>query len=106
MTGGLRIGVGHRIGLSVSKCFDPDRPWASAMAADGPKVAAWIEKNIPDYRSVKGDDGKRVLEWSRGVSAGVFTLDTFLTKHGHHLSELPDDVWLEKAPTTNHRYAA
>jgi hypothetical protein len=70
--------------------------WQTAEKADGPKVAAWITDNIPGINSINdADAARRVRDWFNGSQAGVYALDRILTRHGVHISRLPDDLWLE-----------
>jgi hypothetical protein len=70
--------------------------WTNAEKADGPKVAAWIIDNVPGVNSMNDPDAaRRLRDWHKGAQVGVYALDRVLTRHGLHLSCLPDDVWCE-----------
>lgn len=77
--------------------------WMDAKAADGPKVVAWLEEHVDLYCvSVRDGRGRsitrRMFDWRRpGALAQFDAVDRALTYFGRHISELPDDVWLDHA---------
>lgn len=67
---------------------------------DGPGLAAWFreeglvpenEKASPQTASVV----RAVKRWDAGERASIWSADRWLIYSGRHLSELPDELWLE-----------
>lgn len=76
--------------------------WTTARWADGPKVAAWLEERVSvSYYSDRF--GRAVCRWRAGGQADFFVLDSVLAEAHFHPSDLPDDVWTEKAPNRQPR---
>ena len=70
--------------------------WVTAQSADGPKVAAWIAKNIPGINHIDDPNAmRRVSDWRAGARADIHAIDRILTRHLLHLQDLPDEVWSE-----------
>lgn len=68
--------------------------WVTAKSADGPKVAAWIAKHIPELDYQDNPNAMRqVCRWQAGGRIGIDVLDKLLLRYHHQLWELPDDVW-------------
>lgn len=65
--------------------------WENAPAANGPKVADWIERHFPG----RGHEiaGKQWGRWRNGGQAAFQTLDRVLVRLDVHPSQLPVDVW-------------
>jgi hypothetical protein len=79
--------------------------WTNAEAADGPKLAEWLEDGrMPPPRRWTEEDSlpqnlrRRVTAWKTGEQASFGCVDKYLTFLGYHVSELPDDVWVPKHP--------
>lgn len=80
--------------------------WMDAKGADGNKVVEWLETRV-DVQGAGDVTRRRVLEWRKpGAIAQFDAVDRAVTRLGRHISELPDDVWLDygardsAAPTT------
>lgn len=70
--------------------------WMDAKAADGPKVVEWLEARV-ELKDLNSDRRRRLADWRRpGALAKFDAVDRTLTYFGRHISELPDDVWLDK----------
>lgn len=65
----------------------------------GPGLVVWLESHglfSPDIQL--GFHARRIRHWREGKTADLHTADIVLTKLGLHLSEIPDELWLEEAP--------
>lgn len=73
--------------------YDSDLCWL-----DGPGFAAWLEENtdlVPERGSCLE---KSIQLWRDGAKPSVFTADDLLTPLGRHLSELPDELYVDPPP--------
>ena len=71
----------------------------TAQWLKGPGLAAWLERHGLTSPSLQlGHHARRVRDWKHGGTASVQVADEVLVKLGYHLSELPDDLWLERNP--------
>jgi hypothetical protein len=61
------------------------------MWLDGPQFLKWVEAHGFDCR---GRYARRAYDWQRGARVNVYTADRVLVELGHHLNELPDDMWV------------
>ncbi len=75
--------------------------WETARGADGPKLAAFIER-VLDGRAGSLDDNptlaRRVRAWKAGDNADFYTADKWLCELGVLPFEAPEDVWLLDSP--------
>ena len=80
--------------------------WMDAEWANGPKLAEWIRARMPSEIVSKDINvlARRVRYWELGEQAAFDTVDTYLTRLGHHVSELPNDVWEESNPKRKCRH--
>lgn len=63
---------------------------------DGPCLATWLDEHgMESEERELGFHARRVREWRAGGSANVYTVDKVLVKLGLHLSQIPEDFWLE-----------
>lgn len=73
--------------------------WTTAEFADGPKFAAWLRtKDLPEGTKKTGEVAslyRRLSAWEAGERVKLASADRWLTYLGLHLSETPDDLWLE-----------
>ena len=64
---------------------------------DGPGLVKWIVERQPDdFRytmALPERISRRWTDWKRGKSASVYAADEALIHLGHHLSELPDELY-------------
>jgi hypothetical protein len=66
----------------------------AATHADGPALAAWSEARHPEATHPGSPMADALRRWRRGERVGFYTVDRWLCGLGHHVSELPDAVWL------------
>lgn len=69
--------------------------WAYCECLDGRALAAWIEDHVTDLGAQLNGQTRTVQRWRNGASARIWTVDEVLTALGRHLSELPDEVWID-----------
>ena len=68
--------------------FDGDR------FLNGPRLAAWIETEFPDFRSIAGSGAaRRVSAWRSGIRADIYSLDRILVALAAHPSDIPAECW-------------
>lgn len=76
--------------------------WTTARSVDGPMLVAWIEAMHPDLHDAHQERDqamiRRLYEWRHGGAATIYAADRWLTRLGHHLSELPDAMFRDFAP--------
>lgn len=68
--------------------------WLNAQRADGPKVVAWMNDNLPPFHP-DSNAARRKWDWERGATASFYALDRIMVFFGRHISEIPDYVWTE-----------
>lgn len=63
---------------------------------DGAGLVAWLEARGHDNWSAHGEGTARAIgRWkNEGSTASIWAADRVLTDLGHHLSELPDSLWV------------
>jgi hypothetical protein len=72
--------------------------YIDAIAADGRRVEEWLQTAGVIPESVEMVDetlARRLRLWRAGAQARVDAVDRVCVKLGIHLSELPDDVWVD-----------
>jgi len=62
---------------------------------DGPALVAWIESRWEFNFRQLGGHKVYLREWRAGNAACVYVADRVLLRLGLHLSEVPDDLFLE-----------
>lgn len=73
--------------------------WTNAYYADGRKVGRFCDEHGLTQRDHDSPEATAIRRWRRtGIKVPVERVDEVLTWGGFHLSELPDDVWLDCAP--------
>lgn len=68
--------------------------WQTALAADGEKLAEWLEKTYPGLCQ-HAATSRRMSDWRRGARADFFAVDRLITRHGGHVSDVPEEFWLD-----------
>lgn len=67
---------------------------------DGPRLVCWLEgKGLFSMQLQVGGLARRVSDWKKGTTANVFTADRVLTRLGLHISEIPDELWVDSPLT-------
>jgi hypothetical protein len=66
-----------------------------AQHADGRAVVAWMLLQGVDPAVGSETRRKLIQRWEAGAQASFVKVDEVLVAHGFHVSELPDNAWLE-----------
>ena len=70
----------------------PDPAWAERDYIDGPGFVAWLEG--------QGVSGLYKLSstrrWQAGGEVSYWAADKLVLKHGLHLKDIPDQLWIKK----------
>lgn len=76
--------------------------WTDGQFADGRLLVAWAYEKRPDIaveaRWMGESWTRRLYDWKRGANPGVDTVDRFCLALGLHLSETPDEIWVDQRP--------
>lgn len=81
--------------------------WMECDYLNGPLFVAWCRDVgvLPpegDYQGGHHHDPsvqRRVWDWTHGKQTlNVYSADTLLTLAGWHISQVPDDLWIDKPP--------
>ncbi len=68
-----------------------ERDWLS-----GPGLYSWLLQNGLDHIELQlGYHARMARHWRDGGTAHVYSADAVLCKLGLHLSEIPDELWIE-----------
>lgn len=71
--------------------------WQTADFAAGERLAAWVDTHIDRdgirERGSYATFARALSKWRQGDVVRYTTIDKWLTYFGHHLCELPDEVW-------------
>lgn len=74
--------------------------WTNAEWADGPKFVAWLADkglHIGEHEAGGKPLARRIRAWATGEEdASFYLVDRVLVHFGRHVSEVPDDIWLEQ----------
>lgn len=64
---------------------------------DGPRLYEWLKEHGLDHPAIElGREHERAIRhWRDGRRANVYTVDRVLVALGLHLSEVPDDCWVD-----------
>jgi hypothetical protein len=63
---------------------------------DGPGLVHWLESHGLDNPEIQlGFHARAIRHWRAGCKASVYVADRVLIKLGLHLSEIPDDLWVQ-----------
>lgn len=64
---------------------------------DGPRFVHWCE--LHGLRAVDIEpSGSTMAKWRKaGSLVGYYRADEILVRHGYHLTELPDDIWIRRS---------
>lgn len=92
----------------------PRYTWEDAPAANGPKLAEWLEQGrLKDVKTVLFGYAfdRAIRHWRHGTHPSFFTVDKFLGLLGMHPVDVPDEVWDDlpdrsgpRPPTTPPRF--
>jgi hypothetical protein len=67
---------------------------------DGNRLVEWLEANGHSLtKPIVGPLECSIRRWRGGAKCSVYQADRLLTKLGVHLHEVPDDLWVDLAPT-------
>ena len=74
------------------------RPYQTARRAHGRRVVEWLEAH-EDLSSLDETTRKLLSRWRADTPASLRKVDDVVVgRFGFHLSDLPDDVWLDEGP--------
>jgi DNA-binding NarL/FixJ family response regulator len=71
---------------------------------DGRGFTYWLDSRRPERLGLLGESTERRLRNARALSGqlSVHTVDRIVTTLGLHLSDVPDEVWVERRPRRFH----
>ena len=76
--------------------------WTNGEWVDATKFVAWLNEHGITFseRGPYDTEARRVRRYVDGEAkaASLAAVDRILTSAGRHISELPDDLWLERPP--------
>jgi len=80
--------------VPIARALDPE----TAEWLDGPRFTDWLLENGLNSPAVQLDSRleRAFGRWRAGAKASVWIADAMLVALGLHLSELPDDLWVEE----------
>lgn len=76
------------------------KPCERAEWLDGPALVDWLRLHgLENVKAFGGTVQAAITRWQRGARASVYSVDSLMVRLDLHLSEIPDDIWIDSSRT-------